>query len=392
MNEAVGCVGEDVAGGGSLAEDVTDVNVVAGAGMAGTVEGRAVKVGKAAFCGVTTEDWAPKHPGATLVWVAVDDVPSLCLAIVDPLRAETPRALQTMFGMGLRVAVLTGDTPAAARAALEATKIDTARVDVRASCAPPDKLAYVNACRDGGAGVLFVGDGVNDAPALAAASVGVAMGAGGTAMAVDAADVALMTDDVALLPAAIDLGRTCTRLVKQNIGIAVGVKALVVVCALAFDLALWVAVLADLGSLLLVVANGSRPLLDAAPAPPPAETLYQATMSPVVAEAPREPATLYQATQQTPPRAPSPPPGEFVVYYAAWSQPSMLAKAALEAAAAARGGSVKAVDVDDDSDDEAGAHGVAEVPTVARVRGGAVQAKLVGAACSASAIGALVRG
>ena len=218
------------------------------------------------------------------------------------------------------------------------------------------------------------------------------MGAGGTAMAVDAADLALMTDDVALLPAAIDLGRTCTRLVKQNIGIAVGVKALVVVCALAFDLALWVAVLADLGSLLLVVANGSRPLLDAAPAPPPAETLYQATMSPVVAEAPREPATLYQATQQTPPRAPSPPPGEFVVYYAAWSQPSMLAKAALEAAAAARGGSVKAVDVDDDSDDEAGAHGVAEVPTVARVRGGAVQAKLVGAACSASAIGALVRG
>ena len=392
VNEAVGCVGEDVAGGGSLAEDVRDVNVVAGAGMAGTVEGHAVKVGTAAFCGVTTETWAPKHPGATLVWVAVDNIPSLCLAVVDPLRAETPRALQTMFGMGLRVAVLTGDTPAAAHAALEATKIDTARVDVRASCAPPDKLAYVNACMDGGAGVLFVGDGVNDAPALAAASVGVAMGAGGTAMAVDAADLALMTDDVALLPAAIDLGRTCTRLVKQNIGIAVGVKALVVVCALAFDLALWVAVLADLGSLLLVVANGSRPLLEAAPAPPPAETLYQATMSPVVAEATREPATLYQATQQTPPRAPSPPPGEFVVYYAAWSQPSMLAKAALEAAAAARGGSVKAVDVDDDSDDEAGAHGVAEVPTVARVRGGAVQAKLVGAACSASAIGALVRG
>ena len=143
MNEAVGCVGEDVAGGGSLAEDVRDVDVVAGAGMAGTVEGRAVKVGKAAFCGVTTEDWAPKHPGATLVWVAVDDIPSLCLAIVDPLRAETPRALQTMFGMGLRVAVLTGDTPAAARAALEATKIDTARVDVRASCAPPEKSPTV---------------------------------------------------------------------------------------------------------------------------------------------------------------------------------------------------------------------------------------------------------
>ena len=89
--------------------------------------------------------------------------------------------------------------------------------------------------------------------------------------AVAAADLALMTAAVALLPAAIDLGRTCTRLVKQNIGIAVGVKALVVVCALAFDLALWVAVLADLGSLLLVVANGSRPLLEAAPAPPPSD-------------------------------------------------------------------------------------------------------------------------
>ena len=180
VNAAVGCVGEDA--GRSLTEDVRDMDVVAGAGVAGLVDGKAVKVGKPAFCGCGGhEAWAPRHPGATYVWVSVDAAPALCLAVVDPLRPETAGALGSLLALGLRVAVLTGDTPGAAHAALEATGLDPAPIDVRASCAPPDKLAYVAAAIRGGARVLFVGDGVNDAPALAAATVGVAMGAGGTA-------------------------------------------------------------------------------------------------------------------------------------------------------------------------------------------------------------------
>lgn len=195
-------------------------------------------------------------------------------------------------------------------------------------------------------------------------------------MAVDAADVCLMTDDVALLPEAIELGRRCTRLVKQNIALAVGIKLLVVGCALRYNLALWVAVLADLGSLLLVVANGARPLMVAGAA--------------AVVAPPAEPATLYQATLPAQPAAAA--GVSFVVYYAAWSKPSLAAKAALEQAARQGGGAVRAVDVDDDSDDEAERGGVAEVPTVLRLRDNAVAAKLAGAACSTGAIGALVAG
>jgi Cd2+/Zn2+-exporting ATPase len=183
--------------------------------------------------------------------------------VLDPVRAEAPGALAALHALGLGLAVLTGDRREVADAVLAEVGTlagDLGDVDVRAACKPADKLAYVRAARAKRRVVLFVGDGINDAPALAAADVGVAMGAGGTAMAVDAADVAIMTDDLACLPAAVALGQAATAAIGQNVVLSVAFKLAVVAAAFAYDVPLWVAVSADLASLLAVVANGSRPM------------------------------------------------------------------------------------------------------------------------------------
>mmetsp|Transcript_11059 Transcript_11059/g.33277 ORF Transcript_11059/g.33277 Transcript_11059/m.33277 type:complete len:714 (-) Transcript_11059:124-2265(-) len=264
VNEAVGCVGE--ADASALSDDVSSVVVTSGAGVAGVVDGVAVKAGTAAHCGLDlgTGGWAPGERGATTIFVAVAGQIQLALAIVDPVRDEAPRALFALQRLGLGLAILTGDRPEVVDGVLKDLERrgvgDVASVDVRATCKPADKLDYVRHAQRAGRVVLFVGDGINDAPALAASDVGAAMGAGGTAMAVDAADVAIMTDDLERLPDAVALGRNATRLIKQNVFLAVAIKLAVVVAAFYGEVPLYVAVLADLLSLLLVVGNGARPL------------------------------------------------------------------------------------------------------------------------------------
>jgi len=174
--------------------------------------------------------------------------------------ADRPRAGSRDVVAGLRragvehVVLLTGDTRRSAEAIRVASGVD----EIYADLMPEDKVALVGMLQGEHRKVAMVGDGVNDAPALATADVGIAMGAAGSHVALETADVALMSDDLSKLPFAMHLGRATARTIRQNVAIALGLKAAFVVLAVFGAATLWMAVLADTGASLLVVANGLR--------------------------------------------------------------------------------------------------------------------------------------
>lgn len=151
--------------------------------------------------------------------------------------------------------MLTGDNPHTAQAIAKQAGID----DARGNQLPEDKLAAVEELSAGGAGAVgMVGDGINDAPALARADIGFAMGAMGTDTAIETADVALMDDDLRKIPAFVRLSRATHRVLVQNIGFALGVKVVFLGLTVAGLGTMWMAVFADAGASLIVVANGLR--------------------------------------------------------------------------------------------------------------------------------------
>jgi Cd2+/Zn2+-exporting ATPase len=177
------------------------------------------------------------------------------LEMEDELRDEAPSAVRSLRALGIEhVMMLTGDRPDTARAIAARAGID----EVFHGLLPEDKLGKIRELVNTHGTVAMVGDGVNDAPALALSSVGIAMGAAGSPAAIETADVALMTEDLRKIPDAVVLGRRMVSLVRQNVAGSLAIKAGFLAMAVAGTATLWMAVAADMGTTLLVIGNGLR--------------------------------------------------------------------------------------------------------------------------------------
>ena len=197
---------------------------------------------------------ALEEQGQTVVLLANDDTVLGAIALADQVRPEAARAIALLHRQGIATVMLTGDNARTAAHIGTQVHLDT----VIAQLLPEDKLAEIRKLQAHYGPVGMLGDGVNDAPALAQADVGFAMGAAGSDTAIETADVALMHDDLARLPDFIDLSRATRRVLVQNITAALLIKVVFFGLALAGLATLWMAVFADVGASLLVVFNGLR--------------------------------------------------------------------------------------------------------------------------------------
>ena len=177
------------------------------------------------------------------------------LGVADEERPAARETVQMLRDHGVsRIVLLTGDNEAAARSLAASIGLD----DYRAGLLPDQKLTAVDALRNEYGALAMVGDGVNDAPALAAADVGIAMGVAGTDAALETADIALMADELPKIPYALRLSRRTTRNIRANIGFSLALKGAFLIMAVAGTATLWMAVVADMGASLVVIANALR--------------------------------------------------------------------------------------------------------------------------------------
>lgn len=242
--------------------EVTDVEALAGMGVKGRVGQALYYLGNhrliesLGVCNATVEaELARLEAQARTAIVLASETQALAvLAVADTLREESREAVARLTTMGVSTVMLTGDNRATAQVIGEQAGVS----DVRAEMLPEDKWQAVSSLREKFGHVGMVGDGINDAPALAAADVGFAMGVTGTDSALETADVTLMDDDLRKLPAFLMLSRRSATVLKQNIAMALAIKVVFFALAVVGLASLWMAVFADVGASLLVIANGMR--------------------------------------------------------------------------------------------------------------------------------------
>ena len=172
----------------------------------------------------------------------------------DMPRRGSQQVMRHFDALGLKTAMLTGDSRSVAESVARQLGID----EVYAELLPAEKVKVIEQLQQSGRKVAMVGDGVNDAPALATASVGIAMGGAGTDTALETADIALMADDLTKLPFTISLSRRALGVIRQNITFSLVIKAIAVLAVFPGWLTLWLAILADMGATVLVTLNGIR--------------------------------------------------------------------------------------------------------------------------------------
>ena len=247
---------------GAAVPIASELTAVKGKGLVGVVEGRRVRAGALRlFEGqpvppeVTEAALQMERAARTVIVVAVDGAFAGMLGLMDRPRPDAAHAVRRLREIGVRpVVMLTGDNAVVAEAVGREIGMD----EVEAGLLPEQKIELVAAMEREHRAVAMVGDGVNDAPALAAAAVGIAMGGGGTDVALEAADVALMSGDLSRIPFAISLGRRARSIVLQNVAISMGTVACLIPLSIMGKLPISLAVILHEGSTVVVVLNGLR--------------------------------------------------------------------------------------------------------------------------------------
>lgn len=242
--------------------DVSDFESITGRGAKGIIDNNLYYIGnhrlieELGICGPDVEMVLERleKEGKTVVILATEQKPLCVFAVADTIRESSVQAIKDMQSHGLHCVILTGDNQTTANAIAKSVGIQ----DVRGNLLPEDKLKTIEELRQRYGVVGMVGDGINDAPALAKASIGFAMGAAGTDTALETADVALMEDDLRRIPLFIALSQKTGSVLKQNITLAIGIKVIFLALNFANLATLWMAVFADMGASLIVVFNGLR--------------------------------------------------------------------------------------------------------------------------------------
>lgn len=240
--------------------NVTDVEEIAGHGMKAIVEGHTVYVGNTRLMDKIRVKWHGCHHIGTIVHVAIDGEYAGHIVISDQIKSNSSFVLSLLKAQGVtKTVMLTGDREEVARHVAEEIWID----EYHAELLPTDKVRYVEQYlkeKPAGTTLAFVGDGINDAPALALADLGIAMGGLGSDAAIEAADVVLMNDNTANISYAISFAHRTIRIARQNIWFAISVKLLVLILATFGLCDMWLAVFADVGVTVLAVLNAMRAL------------------------------------------------------------------------------------------------------------------------------------
>ena len=240
---------------GDALPEAREFRMIPGEGVEATVGGRRILAGNRKLTGgaAHSEAEAYLNDGCTVIFVVVDGASAGFIALGDTVRGESAAVIQSLQAQDIRTVLLTGDNRSAA--AVIAGKVGIG--EVCADCLPEDKLAAIGERQAGGAKVCMVGDGVNDAPALKRADVGIAMGGIGSDIAVDAADIALVNDEISELPHLIALSRRMMSVIRANLTFSMGLNFLAIVLAIAGALGPVIGALVHNAGSVLVILNSA---------------------------------------------------------------------------------------------------------------------------------------
>ena len=235
---------------------VEGIQETAGQGIVATVNGQKVAVGNSKLMETIGTAWRPCHHDGTIIHVAIDGVYAGHIVISDRIKADSAPALAALHAAGIqRTVMLTGDQESVAAAVAKQLGVS----EFHAGLLPAQKVEQVERLLPEGT-LAFVGDGINDAPVLTRADVGIAMGALGSDAAIEAADVVLMDDKPSKIAAAVRIARRTLLIARENIAFAIGIKVLVLLLAVLGLATMWMAVFADVGVTVLAVLNAMRAL------------------------------------------------------------------------------------------------------------------------------------